>query len=83
LIRKLYKFYNCQNIPWVQLIWRAYYDSGALPDQTIKKGSHWWRSCTALLDEFKQLTVVTLGNGQSIPLWSDKWNDSSLHIKFP
>jgi hypothetical protein len=37
LIKNLYKFYNCQNIPWAPLIWRAYYDSGALPDQTIKK----------------------------------------------
>jgi hypothetical protein len=41
LIKNLYKFYNYQDIPWVQLIWRAYYDSGVLPDQTIMKGSHW------------------------------------------
>jgi hypothetical protein len=87
MIKNLYKFYNCRDIPWVQLIWRAHYDSGALPDQATLKGSHWWRSCISLLDEFKQITSVIPGNGHSILLWSDKWSDkwnaSNLHSKFP
>jgi hypothetical protein len=87
MIKNMYTFYNCRDIPWVQLVWRAHYDSGTLPDQAILKGSHWWRSCIALLDELKQITTVIPGNGHSIHLWSDKWSDkwnaSNLHSKFP
>ena len=33
LLKNLHKFYNRKNIPWVNLIWEAYYDNDILPGQ--------------------------------------------------
>jgi hypothetical protein len=40
LIKNLHKFFNRQELPWVQLIWTKYYSNGKIPGQT-KKGSFW------------------------------------------
>jgi hypothetical protein len=40
LLKNLHKFFNKENIPWVQLLWKKYYDNGKLPNHTMK-GSFW------------------------------------------
>jgi hypothetical protein len=82
-IKNLYKFYNNQDIPWVKLIWQAYYQYGAVPITSTSRGSFWWRDCIALIPEFKQFTTCAPGNGKSIMLWDDKWQDTILKHKFP
>jgi hypothetical protein len=59
-MKNLYKFYNHHNIPWVNLIWQAYYQNGALPLVNSTRGSFEWCDCTSLITEFKQLTTCTL-----------------------
>jgi hypothetical protein len=51
LTKNLDKFFNKTNIPWVQLIWNNYYDSGKLPGY-IKRGSFWWRDIIQLLTQY-------------------------------
>jgi hypothetical protein len=41
LLKNLHKFYNRQDIPWVQLIWNSYYTNGAIPGNQLE-GSFWW-----------------------------------------
>jgi hypothetical protein len=43
LLKNLHKFYNREELPWVQLLWAKYYTNGKLPDQSMN-GSFWWRS---------------------------------------
>jgi hypothetical protein len=45
LMKNLYKFYNHMDIPWVNLIWRAYYSNGEAPHAMNPQGSFWWRDC--------------------------------------
>jgi hypothetical protein len=73
LMKNLYKFYNQHDIPWVQLIWRAYQYNNTTPHSGTAKGSFWWRDCLSLMEKFKELTTCNIGSGKSISLWTDKW----------
>ena len=83
LIKNLYKFYNRQDLPWVDLLWKAYYQNGSLPSQSNCKGSFWWRSCVALQDHFKLQTSCSPGNGKSVLLWHDKWKKEPIQFTLP
>ena len=83
LMKNLFKFFNKHDIPWVQLLWHAYYQNGTVPSNQQQKGSFWWRSCTSFLDDFKGLTACKIGDGKSSLLWTDKWCDVPLKNKFP
>jgi hypothetical protein len=39
LIKHLHKFYNKEDIPWVQLIWNTHYTNGQVPHASPEKGS--------------------------------------------
>ena len=41
LMKFLHKFYNKMDIPWVQLLWDAYY-TGKIPHVVPPVGSFWW-----------------------------------------
>lgn len=82
LMKNLHKFFNHANIPWVHLIWENYYSNGKLPDSS-KKGSFWWRDITKLLIQYKGIAAVTLGNGKTIFLWDNLWNNMVPRIQFP
>jgi len=41
-LKHLDKFYNKRNIPWVKLIWNAYYQD-VVPHLARAKGSFWWK----------------------------------------
>jgi hypothetical protein len=73
LLKFLHKFFNREDIPWVQLIWNTYYSAGKLPGQH-KKGSFWWRDIVKLLHKFKNLTSITVADGSTVLFWKDKWN---------
>jgi len=83
LIKNLYKFFNQHDIPWVNLLWNAYYQNGMSPVNQSNIGSFWWRSCLSFLEDFKRLTSCVPGNGKSVYLWEDKWQEGFLKDKFP
>jgi hypothetical protein len=83
MIKNLFKFYNHQNIPWVNLLWRAYYNEGLSNISRRNRGSFWWKNCLSHLQVFKQLTYCTPQSGNTIMLWSDKWTDTMLLESLP
>jgi hypothetical protein len=59
MLKNLHKFFNRQDIPWVNLIWNSYYQEGSLPPNQ-NDGSFWWKSHLKLLDTFKELADAKL-----------------------
>ena len=57
LIKHLYKFYNQADLPWVELLWNAYYQNNEVPHSGSNKGSFWWKECMKLFDLFKNMTT--------------------------
>jgi hypothetical protein len=86
LIKFLDKFYNNVEVPWVKLIWHAYYQDKVPHDEKLC-GSFWWRDVMKQVDNFRGVAQVTLGKGTSFLFWFDNWaaNSSSipLRIRFP
>jgi hypothetical protein len=82
LLKNLDKFYNKHDVPWVNLIWEAYYNNGKLPDK-LNVGSFWCKSHLKLLDLYKGMARCKAGNGSSAMFWTDLWQDVYFHQKFP
>ena len=62
LLKYLHKFFNKYDIPWVQLIWNSHYNNETIPVNN-RNGSFWWRDVFKLLDSFKGMASVTIGDG--------------------
>jgi hypothetical protein len=82
LIKFLKKFYNNMDLPWVSLIWHAHY-TDKVPHAADLYGSFWWRDVMKQVDNFRGISSVKLGRGESFMFWSDKWslNDSESPLK--
>ena len=74
LLKHLFKFYNCHDVPWVTLIWDTYY-SDRVPHAVDQLGSFWWRDVMQFSDVFRVITKVVMGNGSSSLFWKDAWFD--------
>ena len=83
LIKHLHKFYNKMDVPWVQLVWTAYYGNGAVPHATRLKGSFWWKDVMESIDHFRGIAAPWTGNGSTFLLWQYIWNGQMLQSKFP
>jgi hypothetical protein len=62
----LYKFYNHMDIPWVNLIWRAYYSNGEAPHAMNPQVSFWWRDCMSLNENFRNITTCSINSGHCL-----------------
>ena len=82
LLKNLHKFFNKENLPWVNLIWDNYYKNGKLPSAT-KKGSFWWRDILKLLDLYKEMAMSNIFSGAATFLWDDMWNGLLPKLCFP
>lgn len=80
-MKYLHKFYNREDIPWVNLVWECYYTDGRLPGNT-NRGSFWWRDVAKLIDKFKGMAKVNLQNGMTCFLWTDLWLDTVLATNY-
>jgi hypothetical protein len=58
LMKNLHKFYNHVDIPWVNLIWHAYYCNRGTHQSIITKDYFWWKDCMALKGKYKEITFV-------------------------
>lgn len=81
LMKNLHKFFNMEDLPWVNLIWNKYYASDLPRDRMI--GSSWWKAHLKLLPDYKQLATCKAGNGRTTKLWFDTWVDKPLVQLFP
>jgi hypothetical protein len=82
MLKNLHKFFNNHDIPWVHLVRESYYSNGNLPTNNLGH-SFWWRSHLKLLDIYKAMARCNIGNGKTVNFWTDLWEDSFLHQKFP
>ena len=72
LMKHLFKFFNKQDIPWVNLIWRTYYGPLA-PQVTQSCRSFWWRDVLSLYDKFCKLATPQVHAGDTVVFWLDHW----------
>jgi hypothetical protein len=82
LMKHLNKFYNKEDIPWVQLIWFKYYNN-RIPHTSREVGSFWWKDILRLNVLFRQVTSCEIGNGSTACFWDDLWTDTILSYKYP
>jgi hypothetical protein len=82
LIKFLDKFYNKFDLPWVHLLWSEYY-VGSVPHAENLKGSFWWRDVLKQVDNFRGVSSVSMGPGDTFLFWQDNWkvNGSSIPLK--
>jgi hypothetical protein len=82
LLKQLHKFYMKADTPWVKLIWSLYGNS--VPHAKSKRGSFWWRDIFSLVDDYRAVTKVSVGDGSSVLFWKDFWVEGQLLCdKFP
>ena len=72
LIKFLDKFYNKVDTPWVQLVWKAYYND-KVPHVDNLRGSYWWKDIMKLVDNFRSVAFVRHGTGDTFLFWTDSW----------
>jgi hypothetical protein len=86
LIKFLDKFYNNSDIPWVKLVWHAYYQD-TIPHAENLCGSFWWRDVIKQVDNFRGAAQVKIGRDNTFLFWSDNWTVNNLStpmmIRFP
>jgi hypothetical protein len=70
------------DVTWVKLVW-SLYDQGA-PHAQSPRGSFWWRDIFSLVNDYRSITTIQIGNGQSSLFWKDFWsNGHNLCDQFP
>jgi hypothetical protein len=72
LLKYMDKFMNKGDIPWVDLMWHTHYQ-GKVPHASPKVGSFWWKDICSLFDQYRGIISCTVGSGNSVLLWKDKW----------
>jgi hypothetical protein len=82
LLKHLHKFFNKCDIPWVHLVWNAHYGSDTIPTNN-RKGSFWWRDICKLLESFKGMASVTIGDGSTCLFWMDVQQGTPLNTHWP
>ncbi|KAG8051284.1 hypothetical protein GUJ93_ZPchr0009g2396 [Zizania palustris] len=80
LLKMLDKFYNKRDIPWVNLIWQKYYNSGNVPHLQTSRGSAWWKSILKHIPNFLAIARPLVGNGITTSIWFDMWTDTPIHL---
>lgn len=81
LMKHLHKFFNSQDLPWVQLVWELYFEGKSLSNCRV--GSFWWRDITKLIPTYKENSKCSARSGQTIMFWHGNWNTTPLRIAMP
>jgi hypothetical protein len=68
LIKHFHKFYNKEDVPWVQLIWNTHYSDGEIP-HVSEKESFWFRDIMKHCDHFRGIASAMIGPGDTVLLW--------------
>jgi hypothetical protein len=77
LLKFLDKFFNRKDIPWVHLLWNAYY-TGRNPHALDPYGSFWWRDVFKLSPIFRGISQSNVNNGKTTMFWKDLWHDAII-----
>lgn len=77
LLKYVHKFIHKADVPWVMIIWHAYYDETP-PHARPSCGSFWWRDVFSLMSIYRGITTCIPAAGDTILLWKDLWNGDDL-----
>jgi hypothetical protein len=83
LLKHMHKFYNKEDVPWVQLIWNTHFLDGQILHASAERGSFWLRDIMKLWDHFRGIASATIGPGDMVLLWGDVWNGHHLMSELP
>jgi hypothetical protein len=61
------------DIPWVQLVWHSHYSDKILHAENLC-GSFWWRDVMKQIDNFRGVSAVKHGRGDTFLFWLDNWS---------
>lgn len=82
LLKYLHKFLNKEDLPWVNLVWKKYYQNVRLP-AAANIGSFWWRDILKLIDKYKGMAFVNIQDGRTCLFWDDLWCGMVPKLSFP
>jgi hypothetical protein len=54
-----------------------------LPHFGNPKGSFWWRDCVSFMEDYRDITSISINNGKTCSLWKDKWMESTRREEYP
>jgi hypothetical protein len=76
LMKHLDKFFNKRDLPWVKLIWNAYYSNNSVPPHALQeRGSFWWKDIFRLIPIFRGVSTIQINTGDLALFWKDPWTD--------
>jgi hypothetical protein len=70
LLKHLHKFYNKEDIPWVNLVWNKYYVN-KVPQAAREVGSFWWKDELRFSSLYRSIVVCSLGDGSTVLFWDE------------
>jgi hypothetical protein len=82
LLKHLHKFYNHEDVPWVTLLWKSYYQE-KVPHAMLPVGSFWWRDIFKLTPLFRGIASCQVGDGTTVLFWKDSWMEHIASEKYP
>jgi hypothetical protein len=81
-MKHLHKFYNKEDIPWVQLVGFKHY-SRKVPHASAEVCSFWWKYILRLNVLYRGITKCNVGDGKTVTFWENLWTKEILASKFP
>jgi hypothetical protein len=84
LLKYLHKFYNKEDIPWITLLWKSYYQE-TVPHAVQPIGSFWWKDILKLTPIFRGITSCRSGGryGKTVLFWKDVWMGQVPSEQYP
>lgn len=83
LLTQLHKFYNKEDVPWVNLVWSKYY-TDRVPHCSREMRSFWWRDVMRLSSVYRGIAWCnSLGDGSTVAFWNDLWVQPALSDQYP
>jgi hypothetical protein len=84
LLKFIHKLHTANNCSWAKWIQSSVYRGNKIPGDKISICSNSWRYLMTLIQLYRDLTVVKIGNGRHTSFWMDSWiNNKPLSIQFP
>jgi len=86
LLKFLDKFYNKNEVPWVQLTWSKLYANNQTPPYSRSPvGSFWWKEIISLFGNFQTIASCRPNKGDTISFWTQPWtgHDQVLKDRYP
>lgn len=84
LMKFVHKLHTETDTVWVKWFKQRYYLGDSTPSSIVRYASKPWKDIMDLMEMYRAMTIVTVGNGQNTSFWFDSWlGNRPLSIIFP